>query len=275
MADTQTTINIKEPEQVISEKKMMNPFGENSSLIDLKNSKRPKWINISGQGKVGKTLTAVEIAKNIRTLYFDTDTLGSTSAYEGYFVRCKTWVEFSMRLNTLKNDIRKQPVKPKIIVIDTLDGLQDMCLDAVVSRCKTTKLLDAEVEMTGGVKGNGFTLLHSDMIGVISDLLSMCDLLITITHLKLTALGKNEKEKVMASINLMGSFKAYVQQSVDTSLFFIKKTSARGQTFIEISQDIKEDLIISEGFGGRPFQGLKDCKTADELVEWIVSTFKD
>lgn len=270
MADTPETI---ESETLITELEMLDPFGDKSAVTRY-DKELARWIVLCGEGKCGKTTTMVEIAKRLRALYFDVDPLLGTTAYKGPFVRCNSWTEFTLALEKYKKLVRFQPVKPQVVIVDVLDGLSDYCREHVIKMLKSDDLKNVEIKQADGTTGNGFTLIHSMMKNAIGDLLTLAPVLITVCHPKLSKMGKDENAKSMKSINLIGSFKSYVEKSASCVRWFNRKTNARGKSILYISDSPEDEFSIGDGFGTRPFQGLRDADTAEKFIQWVADTYK-
>ena len=248
---------------------MLNPLGMGKQQGGL-----PKWINIVGVGKQGKTKTLVELASQVPIVYFDTDPLKGTKGYEGYFLQAESYLQFRQKLDEVKNKINKG-AKVTAIVIDTFDGLLELISDHISATHNNHNFSEIEANFNGK-KGNGWTLYQGMSIDIVSEILTLVPLLITITHLKQNLVGQPDVvQRKIASIDVRGQMRSYIYNNCDANMWTsINWNQETNKNELQFLTETSDPYFEVEGIGSRYFPGLFDCKNAEGFINYIVNNYK-
>jgi len=220
-----------------------------------------KWVNITGSVKSGKTEFCVELAKKLRTVYIDLEK--GTKAYVGSFLEVDTLSDLRSKMALIGKNI--EIIKPDIIVLDPIDKLADM-----ISKwyCNDKGIADLS-EMPFG-KGWGDT--RDIMFNIINHCFSLAPLLITITHLKLSASEIATSNITYLDMDLPGKSKRMVQDTADVHAIFRRQNDEEGKSYLGATVDASSTSDLA--FGGSRIKDFYAIKTAKELSNLILKSFK-
>ena len=236
---------------------------QNLAKLLTKNEKpAANWINITGIGKRRKTLTALEIAEKCNSLYIDlergTDVYKSTVAH----------VANAGEINTLIKAINADKAFFDVIIIDPLDDLAAMIIKGVLSYNNQSDL--SEIKKQG--VGNGWTIVYNSFTDKIKELIRHCKILITITHLKLRVISKDETSQIStADFNLIGQMKSFLNDKADAHLIFEQKKEKGGKVSIKISTS-SDTHRTTFGSRGGVLDNLFNIKNPEDFKKFILES---
>ena len=231
-------------------------------LLTKNESPTANWINITGIGKRRKTLTALEIAEKCNSLYIDlergTDVYKSTVAH----------VSNAGEMNTLIKALNADKAFYDVIIIDPLDDLATMITKGVLDFNNQSDLSDIKKQ---GV-GNGWTIVYNSFTDKIKELIRHCKVLITITHLKLKIISKDETSQIStADFNLIGQMKSFLNDKADAHLIFEQKKEKGGKMSIKVSTS-SDTHRTTFGSRGGALEKLFDLKNPEDFKTFILNS---
>lgn len=248
--------------------KYIDPF-ENEKWNKLTSEQKPhfKWINITGVGKRRKTLTLLELREHLRTAYFDFE--GGTGVYGTKIFRPQTYAEFTESFKNVCAE--KKSLKLDLVVFDPFDGLVDYAFQHLMKEHNVEDLRDIKIPGTG----NGWNLLYRNVRNIMASAFQIAPLVITVTHLKLSTISKNELKQIsLADFNLVGQMKSFVNDQADAHLLFEKGISKDNKPIITVNTGSEHDYIQTT-FGSRAgaLVEIFDVRNTDDFKTFILKQY--
>jgi hypothetical protein len=251
---------------------LINPFAhvpeaERERAIHVQFQKEVRWINILGYGKKGKTEFCIDLMRHLKTAYLDLD--NGTSLVPGFMgFKAESFEELRTKAGWINSrrvkDSQQQPIKLDLIVVDTLDAMLQL---ASRYYCEQNNLTSVG-EVSYGAGWEDVRVLFERTI---DGIMSMCKLLITVTHLKHSALGMDEERLSFFDMNLSGKVKQMVIDRVDANMVFTRAIDTSGQPYARVRIDNTNEG--STQFAGSRDPELYSIETAKDLKAYILRQF--
>lgn len=241
---------------------MINVFDTiETDIVTIHDKPSYKWINITGSVKSGKTEFCVSLAEKLRTVYFDLEK--GTKAYIGSFLDVKNLTD--LRLKTAEILKNLESIKPDVIVVDPLDKLADMITEWYCD--------DKGIENLSEMPfGTGWSDTKDIMFNFINKCFQIAPLVITITHLKLSASEVATNNITYLDMDLPGKSKAMVQNVADVHAIFKRQKDTEGAPYLGVSVDASSTTDLA--FGGSRIKDFYNITNANDLHELILQNFK-
>ena len=232
------------------------------SLLSENNAPSFNWINITGVGKRRKTLTLLEIAEQCNSLYIDLER--GTEVYKSTVAHVGNVGDMNNLIAALNGDKAYYDV----IIIDPLDDLAAMIQKSVLAFYNQSDLSDIKKQ---GV-GNGWTIMYNSFVDKITELMRHCNILLTITHLKLKVISKDETTQIStADFNLVGQMKSYLNDKADAHLIFEAKNGKGKGIRVSTTSDTHRTTF---GSRGGVLSDIFDVKNTEEFKSFILNNLQ-
>ena len=220
-----------------------------------------KWINITGSVKSGKTEFCVNLAQDLRTIYFDFEK--GTKTYVGSFIDVNNLPDLRTKMNKIVKNI--ETIKPDVIVLDPIDKLSDMitkwyCQDKGIA------------ELSEMPYGSGWSDTRDILFNFITQCFKIAPLLITITHLKLASSEVTTNNITYLDMDLSGKTKRMVHDTADAHCIFKPEKNEAGEYVLGVSFDASSTSTFA--FGGSRVKEFYNIKSVEGLKKEILNKFQ-
>lgn len=240
---------------------MINVFDKvDTEMVQIHDKPSYKWINITGSVKAGKTEFCVSLASKLRTIYIDLEK--GSKAYVGSFLEVGSLPDLRSNMAVISKNIAT--IKPDVIVLDPIDKLADM-----ISKwyCNDMGIKDLS-EMPFG---KGWSDTRDIMFNIINHCFSLAPLLITVTHLKISASEVATNNITYLDMDLPGKSKRMVQDTADVHAIFKRQKDEEGSSYLGVTVDASSTTDLA--FGGSRIKDFYQVTNAKELHELILKNF--
>lgn len=242
-----------------------------SKYITVSHTPTIKWIGVEGYDKSGKTETLIELSRHIPTLYVDFEK--GTGPYINAEVMHVSQEGSSDTISVINfmNEVVPQFAsnsKYRILVLDPFTTLANYVMDALMRKMNVNNLADYTEK---GI-GNGWNVYYDKMITFITRCMASFDLVITVSHLKLSEHFITDAKKIsIADIDLVGQFKQYVKRTANANFIFTSRIMDGKYTTL-INND-KDGDVIRTLLGSRDYPFIQRIKNRDDFLREICMMF--
>jgi hypothetical protein len=242
-----------------------------SKYLTVSHTPTIKWIGVEGYDKSGKTKALIELSRHIPTLYVDFEK--GTGPYTGAEVLhvSPEGGGGTISVKDFVNDVATQFAsnnKYRILVLDPFTTFANYVMDALMKKMNVNNLADYTEK---GI-GNGWNVYYDKMISFMTKCMASFDLVITVSHLKLSEHYVTDAKKIsIADVDLVGQFKQYVKRTANANFIFTSKVIDGKYTTL-INND-KDGDVIRTLLGSRDYPFIQRINNEEDFLRELCLMF--